>query len=147
MVKIVKFGQICEIFGRILKLDWNCQFGYGLVFSGMVWLKLWSWIWFGMVWCGLVQIVKLNSQPWMNEWITKVGIELLGQLKKSIYELSVTKYSPKSPYNSFPSICCSYLWICLSKISCSNLYIDIFVLTTRAVCASLGLSQIVAINW
>ena len=34
-----------------------------------------------MVWYGLVEILKLNSRPWINQLMTRVGIELLGQLK------------------------------------------------------------------
>ena len=34
-----------------------------------------------MVWYGLVEILKLNSRPLSNCLLTKVGIELLGQLK------------------------------------------------------------------
>lgn len=35
-----------------------------------------------MVWYGLVEILKLNSRPLINESMTRVGIELLGQLNK-----------------------------------------------------------------
>ena len=34
-----------------------------------------------MVWYGLVEIPKLNSRPLINHLMTRVGIELLGQLK------------------------------------------------------------------
>ena len=39
-----------------------------------------------MVWCGLVKILKLNSTQSVSESVTKVGIELLGQLKNSHVE-------------------------------------------------------------
>ena len=51
---------------------WNCEAEYGLVWSGVVWSKLWSWI-------------------HNHEWITKVGIELLGQLK--IYKMNIWIFS------------------------------------------------------
>ena len=40
-----------------------------------------SLVWLGVVWYGLVKILKLNSRTLINESMTKVGIELLGQLK------------------------------------------------------------------
>ena len=40
-----------------------------------------SLVWLGVVWYGLVKILKLNSRTSINESMTKVGIELLGQLK------------------------------------------------------------------
>ena len=70
LVEIVKFCWICGYFLQIVRFGWNSQFGYGLVWSGMVWSKLWSWI---------------QNHESINEWIYKAVIELLGQLDTPIF--------------------------------------------------------------
>ena len=103
----MKFYQNREIWLKlwnlvnIVKFDRNCE----------IWSKLWNLVklWYGLVkilklnaqnrvrhcaqnrvrhcaqnrvrHCAVVKILKLNSRPLSNQWITKVGIELLGQLK------------------------------------------------------------------
>ena len=54
MIRIVKVGVVCD-----------------------------SLVWLGVVWYGLVKILKLNSRTSINESMTKVGIELLGQLNST----------------------------------------------------------------
>ena len=46
-------------------------------------LKFYSLVWFSMVWYGLVWSVrlKIHNHQSVSQSVTKVGIELLGQLK------------------------------------------------------------------
>ena len=79
MVKIVKLGQT--------------KFNFGLKSGNFVEiLKFHGLVWFSMVWYGLVWSIRLKIHN--HQSVTKVGIELLGQLKK--YNLPVPARSSRA---------------------------------------------------
>ena len=58
--------------------EWVCQ-----VARYFRWVRKVGWV---GSWYGLVEILKLNSRPLINQSHTRVVLELLGQLKTRIYK-------------------------------------------------------------
>ena len=94
-IKFLKFVRTCQILYGLVwpcmvwSKFWSCmlvQGGYLCVQGGCSELcaalcSEWcaalcseSCAAFGLVWCGLVEIVKLNSRPWMNQWLNEFAM-------------------------------------------------------------------------